>query len=792
MTGVINYITDRNFNGLKFEGRYGISSHSDGEETSFGVAGGTGLFGGRGHFEGSYEYFNTPGIPSEQSRSWAMAGYSVQGAGTAANPYRLYKDSRINSTAFEGLIPGVGTANAGNPLRDMVFSSNGVLTPFQHGAPTVAAGIESGGGGGFYNSGSLESMLQSHLAFGRFDFDLTDDTHLYVAATGQLTHNSNFSLRDEFRNVTLSSTNAFLATQYQAAMTGAGRTTFTFSRMLPQTQDSESYTRGYMLDVTLAGKLGGYRWEAFFHPSQTSQETRNNYNISNYRASAALDATVVTAANVGSTGLQIGSTVCGVSLTNPGLYPGCVPLNLFGPTAESAAAIDYIMDETQFIAKYHMNEVGASIAGSPFSSWAGPVEMALTGGWHKLSYHLDSTAQAATGSCVGLRFNCGATTLLYAGNVLSTNPETSQSVSEGAIEANLPVLKDALLARSLSLSGAVRLAHYDTSGSATTWKLGMDWRINDQLTFRATRSRDIRAPSLVDLYQPLFFNTGGSTVDVHTGATVQAPQVTGANPNLKPEVGQVFTAGFVLKPNFLPRFSVSLDVFKITINNAIIGVGGNNTSVQNVCEASNGTSPYCDLIIRPLPFSDRSSANAATRFNIQPLNSLQQETYGADLELNYQMPLFGGNLALRGLTSYQPHLTTKLAGTADSDVAGAAHGACCMLFGIPQVQVVGFVKYTHGKFSVDLQERWQSGRDWLADRTILFAQPRLPSIAYTNLTLGYQLDKAQLYLSARNLFDRDPTVWARVSNSAQPGVQPFINGQDTIGRYVTAGVRVKL
>ncbi len=785
VTGVVNFITDRNFNGLKLDANYGISSRGDGDQGRFGIAGGTQLFGGRGHFEGSFEYFNTPGIDSVLGRRWGANAWTVQGAGTAANPYRLVDNTRLSSTSFDGLISGVGTANPGNPLRDRVFSSNGVLTPFQHGAPTATQGIESGGEGGWYNSASLEAQDVSNLGFARFDFDVTDDTHLHAEVTGQSTHNHDYVLRNEFRNISLSPTNAFLDPAYQQTMASAGVKTFTFSKMFldAPTQDSESFTHGFMADITLEGKIGAYHWEAFYHPSYTSQRTRNNANINNEKASAALDAVVGPG----------GQVVCNVTLTNPGLYPGCVPLNLFGPTSESPAALDYILDRTQFTDVYTMHDAGGTISGAPFNDWAGPVDLALTAEWRRLGYHLDSNAQPVASDCTGLRYNCTASTLLYSGSVLATRSPVSQTVSEGALETNVPLLKDVPFFQSLNLNGAMRLAHYDTTGNATTWKLGLEWHVNDQLSFRSTRSRDIRAPNLNELYAPLFYNVGGSVVDSHTGLSVRVPQITASNPDLKPEVAKVWTAGMVLRPAWVPRFGLSLDLYRITINNAIVGVSGNSATIQNLCEASNGASQYCALIIRPLPFEDHSAANAATAYYTVPENALQQETYGADLELNYQMPLFGGNLVLRELTGYQPHLTTQLPGSPETDAAGAAVGACCQIFGVPKVQASAFVSYTYKNVSVDVQQRWLSGRVWNADRTLVYAEPNVPSIAYTNLTLSYQWNQAQVYFTTENLFDKQPSLWARPSFSALPGLNGgYINGEDTIGRYFTAGVRMRL
>ena len=771
VAGVVNFITDRNFNGFKADAHYGISELQDGKEIRIGVAGGMKLMDGRAHIEGSYEYYDNEGIFNKLNRGWGAKVWSAQGAGTAANPFHFVRDTRLSSTSFLGVIRS-------GPLADKVFRLNGVLSPFQHGLPTGGNGVESGGDGAYYYQASLQASLTTHQGFGRFDYDISDDVHAYVEVTGYKSHNLNNHQTNEFRNITLSAQNAFLLPEYQAAMAAAGVTQFTFSKMMMQAPplQPESHTDGYLANAGLNGDFKGWKWDLSYVNSRNEQKTRNNANIDLQKAYAALDAVRDSAGNV----------VCRVSITNPGLYPGCVPLNLFGPTSESADALKYILAVTKFDAITKMDNFGGSIAGALFNAPAGPVQVALSGEYRKTTFDLTSNAQpTARANCTGLRFNCNANTLLYISNILADAHDQSQSVYEGAVEADVPVLKDLPFAESLNINGAARYTHYDTSGSVETWKLGLDWHVNDQFAIRATRSRDIRAPNLNELFAPVLVNPAGVT-DVHTGIVGQAPFITSSNPDLKPEVARTYTAGIVYRPDWLPRFSIAIDWYNIKIGNAITTIQGQSVTIQNICEASGGTSPFCDLIQRPLPFSNRTAANFVTAFLSRPENAQTVKTNGFDVEVNYSAEVGPGNLSLRGLMTYQPHFKTiQFPGAPVLDASDVPP--------LAKTRITVFAKYTWNDFSLDIQERYRSGYQFNTDRTLIYSEDRLAPAAYTNLTVSWKHEGKEAYLAIQNLFDKQPHPFGNVGGaSGVPGLfGGYPQGDDIIGRYFTIGFRLR-
>ena len=202
ITGVVNFVTDRKFNGLKANIQGGQSSRADNTSMRAGVAVGFPV-GDRGHFEASLEHYNSEGIDSKLSRAYGRAVYSTQGAGTAANPYRLVTNTRLTNFSRFGIIKN-------GVLADQVFGGpNNTLRPFAHGTKTGTNGVESGGDGTFYNS-TLQASLRSTQAFARFDYDLTDDIHFYVQTTGTKSFNQFSKEENVINNLTFSSLNPYL------------------------------------------------------------------------------------------------------------------------------------------------------------------------------------------------------------------------------------------------------------------------------------------------------------------------------------------------------------------------------------------------------------------------------------------------------------------------------------------------------------------------------------------------------------------------------------------------------
>ncbi len=820
VTGVINFVMDNNFNGVKFTGQVGQSTYNDDHTYNFGIAAGTQLFDGRGHIEASYQNFNDPGLPDRFSRAWGRGVWSMQGAvpnapgnaaaGTVNNPYRLYRDVRFGTTNFGGVI------NSGT-LAGLQFAQNGLLSTFTAGAPTGSGGVQIGGDGGYYTTTSAFAGQNMDQAFVRFDYDFTDTMKGYVEAIPSRVHNWANQTNANLSNRAIGYNNAYLSTlqpNYQALIAAAranpacaalatapptATCAFNFSRIFNQldafpaprtetTENSLTFLAG------LAGSLGDYKWDiGFEHAKETTKQVRPN-NYSNPRLFAALNA-VVNPAN--------GQTVCNAALVNPAVYSGCVPLNVFGPTSMSRAAFDWISNPSSDTTTNAIDDVTASITGAPISSWAGPIDMALSGEWRRQTYAVDSTAYPSDPvSCTGIQFNCTSSTTPYQ-SATAAFPEAEVTVSEYAFEAQVPLLVDAALAKSLAFNGAARYTDYSTSGGIWSWKVGLTWAMNDALAVRATRSRDIRAPTLQNLFAPLTVGVSVPFADIQVNVPAGVNNIvtpttqTRGNPNLLPEIGNTTTVGFVWTPQFIEGFSASIDLYDIDITQGINNPSPFQVATLRSCVDSGGTAPVCVLYVRPLPYSDHTAANLLTQTNNIVVNTGGVSTKGIDTELNYRRSIAGRPFSTRLLLNYQPHLIYDLTPAPIVDVGGAADGVN-VLAATPNIKGLLQISYdVVENFTVTLQERARNAVTQNGNESLIIVPNSVRGAWYTDLNLNYKMKPGggdlDVFLNIRNLINTPPDPWASTGGTGQIGTfGGWLQGDDPMGRYYTLGFRYKL
>ena len=787
ITGVVNFVLDKHYTGFKFNTNVGISNYGDGASYKVEAAAGMDLFGGRGHLEGSAEYFHQDGVP-ELARPYGSQFWSITGAGTAANP-RVFTINARNATASDGGIIHCG----GCAIDNQQFIGNGVVGQFLHGQKTGTGSVESGGDGAFAPFGTAITEFRNGTAFGRFSYNLDSDTDFYIQASGSegfatgTWYPTNMITGANTASI-FRTDNPFLSTQLQQQLnpTNTPNKTFQLTKFINQFgREGSPGTWNVNRYLTAATGLDGvilnnFTWDVYYSHSESRQDVVNYRNPNNQRWYAAEDAVKDPAT---------GNVVCYVSTTSyANLYPGCVPMNPFGLTSISQQSYDYISSNTQYVMTNIMDDIAGSVSGELFTLPAGPVKAALSAEMRWNDYAVKSNASPTDFvNCTGLRL-CSTATPLWQQNTVAS-AAAKNNVWEVSGETNLPLLKDMPLVQSLDVNLAGRYTDYSTSGSVQTWKIGLDYHVNDDVRFRATNSIDIRAPTLNDLFSPTQSSVTSFT-DIHTNGYGIIFISSQGNPLLKPEVARTYTGGIVLTPTWLEGVTLSYDYYHIDIKNGIGSLSATNTQLQNLCEDSGGTSQYCQLFQRPLPFSDHSAANYPTAIFSKNLNTAYQGIEGSDIEANYHLGLsdiaesWPGAMDFRVLVNIQPvnesQQFTNAAFTYNS---------------YPKGHITGFVSYSLRDLTIGLENRWISGYTLATQPTIIYNPNRIRSQDYVdfNMQRRFMMDGGNYtaYLTVQNLFNAAPPLVPNASGS--PGlIYPTGPSGDIMGRYFTIGLRGNL
>jgi iron complex outermembrane recepter protein len=780
VTGVVNFILDKRFNGLKGTAQVGISEEGDNLNYRIELAGGTSLFEGRGHVLFSVEHFQSDGIKNKADRPLYEQQPCAIGLGTAVSPFIPYMGCRQFQANPGGVILS-GPAG----LINTTFTADGSLVPYNAGPVTSRGGLQVGGNGGIGAYGNLVGALRTEQVFARFSYDFTPDVNFFVqAAYGESRNRYAHNWADNrFGNLTIFRDNAFLTPAQNALLVSSNTASFRFGRqgfeqgpkVVDILNDSLNVFAG------LEGKMfGDWTWRATYSGGQSIMRAKHTRNPYNERYFAALDAVRHPTTN------QI---VCRITVTNPGQMDNCVPLNLLGPNRATRDAIEYsFSQDSQYDVRNTQHDIAATVSGSIFELPAGSVNVAAGIEWRTSSLEMRSNADPAIPLVLtGIRGVPAGIGRFGNSNQGIANGE--QDVSEAFGEILIPLLRDVPLARSLEFNGAVRFTDYATSGRVETWKAGISYQPVEDLRLRGTLSRDIRAPSLNELFSGVRLSTSAFT-DIHTGVTFSLASETGGNPGLVPEIGKTMAIGLVYQPSWLTGFSAAVDYYNIEIEGAI--ASRSIAQLNEDCELSNGTSPSCALILRPLPFSDRSPANAPTRIRSVPGNLAKAYTHGIDLDVGYRYPLsnmWDGSdavVTLRMLANYAPSYKTLESPTSPiQQQAGYGSNA--------KLRTTTSINYQNGPFRLNLQQRYISDIKRSFTQFYEKSISRTDGIAYYNLSGAYQFEvmerRMEAFANINNLLDKDPPVVPRVTEAglSYPTNQAVY---DVIGRAYTVGLRV--
>lgn len=798
VSGVVNYIIDDKFTGLKLTGQTGVSTYGDAFRYDVGAAAGLKFAEGRGHVLLSVEHEKSDEIQYNSRPEFnRLPGFG--GLGTAASPYTLREGVVWGSIARFPYI-------AAGPFAGRTFNADGsaaFLNPGTSIGAVQGTGQIGGTGSVVPPERSLLTGGKSTRFYGRVSYDLTNDIKAFVEGS-YAANESRFQTALNFAgylplngNPYLAATGIALPTQFVPNGSPIGFIVYTGDEFGPPKvlQKSDAWN----IKAGLTGELGaGWNFRATYVHGQVEQHSESR-ELNNQHLFASLD-TVSTP----------GGPACYVSTLPNNPLPGCLPYNPYGSQLSQniPGLRDWLFSDSVYDVTNKMDVFSANVSGSPFELPAGPVSVSLNAEYRENSLvrtsnsdpaiPLDTLGGAIRGGNGTTRF--GVTNI---GVIDGRN-----NVKEAGLEVLVPIVAPDSSIGELSVSGAGRWTDYSNSGTVYTWKAGGIWQPADAVRFRVTRSRDIRAPNLFELFAgrtaaftnftaPAPFSTAGVTILISGGG----------NAALKPEVANTLTFGAVFQP--VNNFTISADYYDIDLNKAIQERPA--ATLVGDCASSGFTSPACANVTvtgggNPTA-AQVGTAPVITGIFSGPVNLANLRTRGIDFDASYVVPLGNGQLNLRANANVL--LSFKSQTSASAPVvsqAGYIDGPNSLLLQDaiqPKFRSNVSARYTaDGGLNLFLQARYIGKLNQgevpglAAGQTFVYAQKTIPSVVYVDANISQTIKSGPfggelvLFANVNNLFNRRPPV---IPNAQQPtNTYPtYANLYDIMGRYFTVGATIR-
>lgn len=807
VSGVVNFRLRKDFEGITFRGQTGASNHGDGQNNFLALTAGRNFAEGRGNVALAYE-FSADQRVNDQARSFLRrpgASDLYQNQDDLADSPDLpdnvpYDDVRYADSAPTGAVDvdmdfAPDFEGNGSPYdRGFLLENSGGYT--QGGSSTPVNGYQ----------GDLFPKMNRHLVNLVSHFDVSDS--LTLSAEGKYVRSRAFSVAQPSYDFYLLMTpdNPFMPDVIRNAIVPGAAAAFFED---PDTPDGVIVTRdNYDLGVnaedttreTLRGVLAAngtvsdhLRYEVSYVYGETRSRIVTIKNRIEDNWLAAIDA--------------VSDPVTGVPVCRRSLDPsaddylaGCVPYNIFGNGVRQQGAADFVNIDSVSHTKVTQQVASGSISGD-FGSF-----LQLPGG--SIGYALGAEYRRETSdSNPAQEIEEGLT---WNGPIAPSSG--SFDVKEVFAEVNVPLLKHARFADNLSFGAAIRASDYSTVGQTSTWKVDAVYAPLRSVTFRTTYAQAVRAPNIAELFSPdstTFnfivdpcdineLNNGTSTraancaelltnlgIDPGTFLPSNSTQATlftegtfGGNRALSEETATTWTAGVVLRPEFVQGLSVSLDWYDIEIENAI-----NTPAAEEVAQlcVDNPTldNPYCAGIDRD------PDSGFIIGFTVRPDNVASFRTAGLDVAINYQFDTDHlGAFRFQVAGGYLDRLEfISVPGAEVDNVLEEQY--------FPKFSATLDASWTRGPLTLAYGINWFGKTDRFTRETLAgdpdYSDPRYFRVKQKwdhEINVAYDVtDQWKVYAGINNLFDQKP-AFGYGDNSSYP--------ISAMGRYYYAGARMNL
>jgi len=846
VAGVVNFIMDSTFTGLRLDGQVSVFNHNndlDNDITEAIDARGFPRPNGMSTNGGARDISLAMGAGFDDNRGHVM-GYAT---------YRK-QDAVLQSRRDYSACPLAATSPSQKAASGRDFNCGGSATSANGTFFTNVGTFQVGPGRTFipgftaFNFAPLNYYQRPNerYTFGVFaEYEISEGAKPYLEAMfmddqsiAQIAPSGNF-----FATTTINCDNPLLSAQ-QRGIICVPANTFVDDNGITQAvsytgrrnvegggrQDDLQHTAYRIVAGLRGGLLPGLSYDAYYQFGKTilAQTYLNDFSIS--RLGRAQD--VVTDNRAGSP--TFGQPVCRSVIS--GLDPNCVPFDIFGNSTVTQEALDFLQtpgfargDVRQTIAQVDFTFEGGEYGlRAPWSDRGVGVNVGAQYRKDALTFRTDTAF--STGDLAGQ----GGPTIGVSGDF---------DVRELFGEIQVPLVTNSFFDE-LTLSAGYRYSDYkvaDNSFSTNTYKVALEFAPIRDIRMRASYNRAVRAPNVVELFSaqsigltgssdpcagPL--DAGGSTVNGLTAAECALTGVSaaqfgnirdnpanqfngfiGGNPDLSPETADSYTVGVVLQPRFIPGLAVTVDGFDIRVRDAI-GTIGFDTIVSQCLDTADAF--FCDRINRAPGSGSLFLGNEGFVTDINT-NVGGVTTRGIDVNASYARQ-FGSlgkfNASLVG--TYLDELISNPVGDTKFDCSGFFGNQCGtpnpkwrhkarIGFTFPsgigisgQWRRFGRVRVDELSNDSDLEGR-ERGTNSPTDNGssgLFDANRELKAQNYFDLTLTARIkDQFNFRIGANNILDRAPPIaGSQVVGAGSGNGNTFPQVYDALGRYLFAGFTV--
>ena len=496
---------------------------------------------------------------------------------------------------------------------------------------------------------------------------------------------------------------------------------------------------------------------------------------------------------------ELGINPCGTATAQ-----GCSIANFFGNNSLTSAQAKYSVFSNDSQSTLELNDAYGNIAGPVYQLPAGPLNAAFG-----FEYRTDS-------------INNVPDPVTSQGDAAIFQLPTQGSYATASVygELNVPILSNLPFVKALTGDVSSRYDYNTTFGRSLTYKLGLDYAIDDDFRLRGNHSTGFRAPQVKELFAgaesdsptgtdpcatnptsaqcQADFKASGLPGTITPPSVNQLPAQLGGNPKLKPETSDEWTFGGVATPHWVPGLTVTTDYYSVLVRNEIGTFDPN--ALLNDCYAGVAyvvsQAEACSLV----GFGHRASDGSQALINLQNVNIGDELTQGIDLTVEYGFDAakvfipVPGHITTTGSVNYLLKDTTTAGGVSVKN-AGTFNVGTNGGTAEPRFKALLGTNYAQDNWSADFNERYYGSAHNIstatADPAVTGIGPgdfegnQVPGVFYTDIDFTYKYKNISLTVGVDNLFDKDPP-FVGSSNLTLTDA-----GYDFTGRFIYSKVSVK-